>query len=135
MLIATMFSLAKGRGCGVGVRARMPWNLLLLQQAALSATSFASARSKSVLAEIDALIARGVNYVYFIDEIFGVGKNVRILLEEIANRSISIGLQTRIDLWDEESLDCSDVHTAFRWSAGSNQSPKPAVKSSTRTAG
>jgi B12-binding domain/radical SAM domain protein of rhizo-twelve system len=58
-----------------------------------------------VLKEIDALVARGVDYIYWIDEIFGVGKNVRRLLEEIAKRPISIGLQTRIDLWNEETLD------------------------------
>jgi anaerobic magnesium-protoporphyrin IX monomethyl ester cyclase len=58
----------------------------------------------AVLAEIDRLIARGVQYVYFIDEIFGVGKQVRVLLEEIARRPLAIGFQTRIDLWDEESL-------------------------------
>lgn len=59
----------------------------------------------AVLQEIDTLISRGVDYVYFIDEIFGVGKNVRSLLEGIAERNVSIGFQTRIDLWDEESLD------------------------------
>lgn len=58
-----------------------------------------------VLTEIDRLIARGVDYIYFIDEIFGVGRNVRRLLEGIAERPVSIGFQTRIDLWDEESLD------------------------------
>jgi anaerobic magnesium-protoporphyrin IX monomethyl ester cyclase len=58
-----------------------------------------------VLAEIDQLIARGVDYIYFIDEIFGVGKQVRQLLEEIAKRPVSIGFQTRIDLWDEEGID------------------------------
>ncbi len=58
----------------------------------------------SVLAEIDQLIARGVDYIYFIDEIFGVGKQVRVLLEEIARRPVSIGFQSRIDLWDEESF-------------------------------
>jgi anaerobic magnesium-protoporphyrin IX monomethyl ester cyclase len=58
----------------------------------------------AVLAEIDQLIARGVQYIYFIDEIFGVGKQVRVLLEEIARRPVAIGFQTRIDLWDEESL-------------------------------
>ena len=57
----------------------------------------------AVLAEIDQLIARGVDYIYFIDEIFGVGKQVRELLEEIAKRPVSIGFQSRIDLWDEES--------------------------------
>lgn len=60
---------------------------------------------EAVLAEIDQLIARGVDYIYFIDEIFGVGKQVRQLLEEIAKRPVSIGFQTRIDLWDEDSLD------------------------------
>ncbi len=58
-----------------------------------------------VLAEIDQLIARGVDYIYFIDEIFGVGKQVRQLLEEIAKRSVSIGFQSRIDLWNEETLE------------------------------
>ena len=59
----------------------------------------------AVLAEIDQLIARGVDYIYFIDEIFGVGKQVRQLLEEIAKRPVSIGFQSRIDLWNEESID------------------------------
>ena len=59
----------------------------------------------AVLAEIDQLIARGVDYIYFIDEIFGVGKNVPVLLEELARRPISIGFQTRIDLWNEETLE------------------------------
>ena len=58
-----------------------------------------------VLAEIDALIARGVTYIYFIDEIFGVGNNVRTLLEEIAKRPLKIGFQTRIDLWNEAGFD------------------------------
>ena len=59
----------------------------------------------AVLREIDQLLARGVDYIYFIDEIFGVGKQVRMLLEEIAKRPVSIGFQTRIDLWNEESID------------------------------
>jgi anaerobic magnesium-protoporphyrin IX monomethyl ester cyclase len=58
----------------------------------------------AVIAEIDQLIARGVEYIYFIDEIFGVGKQVRTLLDAIAERPVSIGFQSRIDLWDEESL-------------------------------
>ena len=58
-----------------------------------------------VLREVDTLISRGVDYIYWIDEIFGVGKTVRRLLQELSRRSITIGLQTRIDLWDEESLD------------------------------
>lgn len=60
---------------------------------------------ESVVTEIDRLIARGVDYIYFIDEIFGVGKKVRALLEELATRPVAIGFQTRIDLWNEESLE------------------------------
>ena len=59
----------------------------------------------AVLTEIDALLARGVDYIYFIDEIFGVGKQVRDLLEALVSRPVSIGFQSRIDLWDENSLD------------------------------
>jgi len=59
----------------------------------------------AVLNEIDQLIARGVDYIYFIDEIFGVGKQVHELLHEITKRPLSIGFQTRIDLWNEETLD------------------------------
>ncbi|MCU1295058.1 MAG: Radical domain protein [Bryobacterales bacterium] len=62
-------------------------------------------RLSVVLAEIDRLVVRGVDYIYFIDEIFGVGKQVRELLEELAKRPVSIGFQTRIDLWNEESLE------------------------------
>jgi len=60
---------------------------------------------EAVLSEVDALIRRGVEYIYFIDEVFGVGKNARRLLEGIAERPIKIGMQTRIDLWNEETLD------------------------------
>jgi len=60
---------------------------------------------ETVLAEVDALLARGVSYIYFIDEVFGVGQNARGLLEGLAERPVTIGLQTRIDLWDEASLD------------------------------
>jgi anaerobic magnesium-protoporphyrin IX monomethyl ester cyclase len=59
----------------------------------------------AVLAEVDALVSRGVDYIYWIDEIFGVGKNVRRLLEELRYRPVAMGLQTRIDLWNEETLD------------------------------
>jgi len=59
----------------------------------------------AILGEVDTLVSRGVEYIYFIDEIFGVGKNVRRLLEGIAERSVKIGFQTRIDLWNEETLN------------------------------
>ena len=55
-----------------------------------------------LLAEIDALVAQGVTYVYFIDEIFLPN---RPLLEALRRRDISFGVQTRIDLWKPEMLD------------------------------
>jgi len=55
-----------------------------------------------LLEEIDALIAQGVTYLYFIDEIFLPQKP---LLEALAARTIQFGIQTRIDLWKPEMLD------------------------------
>lgn len=55
-----------------------------------------------LLAEIDGLIAHGVEYVYFIDEIFLPN---RALLEALAERDLHFGIQTRIDLWKPEMLD------------------------------
>jgi anaerobic magnesium-protoporphyrin IX monomethyl ester cyclase len=55
-----------------------------------------------LLAEIDGLIAQGVEYVYFIDEIFLPNTP---LLEALVMRPIEFGLQTRIDLWKPDMLD------------------------------
>jgi B12-binding domain/radical SAM domain protein of rhizo-twelve system len=56
----------------------------------------------TILAELDSLLAAGVEYVYFIDEIF---LPWRELLEAIAPRPIAFGVQTRIDLWRDDMLD------------------------------
>jgi anaerobic magnesium-protoporphyrin IX monomethyl ester cyclase len=55
-----------------------------------------------VLEEIDGLIAQGVTYVYFIDEIFLPQKP---LLEALVSRDLRFGIQTRIDLWKPDMLD------------------------------
>lgn len=55
-----------------------------------------------MLAEIDALIAQGVTYLYFIDEIF---LPQRPLLEALQTRPVVFGVQTRIDLWKPEMLE------------------------------
>jgi B12-binding domain/radical SAM domain protein of rhizo-twelve system len=55
-----------------------------------------------VLAEIDGLLAQGVDYIYFIDEIFLPNKP---LLEGLAGRRLKYGMQTRIDLWNREMLE------------------------------
>lgn len=55
-----------------------------------------------VAQELDGLIQTGVEYVYFIDEIFLA---YRAVLEMIAERKIKFGIQTRIDLWSNDMLD------------------------------
>jgi len=94
----------QGRGAELEFARGCPWACTFCNKT-LFRNRFRERNVDDVLAEIDLLIARGVDYIYFIDEIFGVGKNVRTLLEAIAERNVSIGFQTRIDLWTEESLD------------------------------
>ena len=56
-----------------------------------------------LLAEIDGLIAQGVRYLYFVDEIFLPN---RALLEALVARpQTQFGVQTRIDLWKPDMLD------------------------------
>ena len=60
-------------------------------------------RPLNVMAEeLDGLISAGVQYVYFIDEIFLPYRDV---LETIAARWIPFGIQTRIDLWSPEMIE------------------------------
>jgi anaerobic magnesium-protoporphyrin IX monomethyl ester cyclase len=56
----------------------------------------------TILEELDGLIAQGVEYVYFIDEIFLPNRE---LLETFVDRPFSFGIQTRIDLWNQGMLD------------------------------
>lgn len=94
--------------CGLGAELEFargcPWACTFCNKT-LFRNQFRERSVEAVLQEADTLISRGVEYIYFIDEIFGVGKNVRRLLEGIAERPVKIGFQTRIDLWDEETLD------------------------------
>jgi anaerobic magnesium-protoporphyrin IX monomethyl ester cyclase len=57
---------------------------------------------ETVLSEIEGLLSQGTEYIYFIDELFTPYKE---LLEELALRPLKFGIQTRIDLWNEETLD------------------------------
>jgi anaerobic magnesium-protoporphyrin IX monomethyl ester cyclase len=54
-----------------------------------------------VLSEVDRLVAHGVEYIYFIDEIFLPNAE---LLEGLVSRKLKFGVQTRIDLWKPEML-------------------------------
>jgi len=94
----------QGRGAELEFARGCPWSCNFCNKT-LFRNKFRERGVDQVLLEIDRLVALGVDYVYFIDEIFGVGKNVRHLLEGITERQLSIGFQSRIDLWDEESLD------------------------------
>ncbi|MBE0595962.1 MAG: TIGR04295 family B12-binding domain-containing radical SAM protein [Desulfuromonadales bacterium] len=55
-----------------------------------------------VLQELDGLLAQGVEYVYFIDEIFLPDSP---LLNALAERRLRFGIQTRIDLWPPPALE------------------------------
>lgn len=93
-----------GRGAELEFARGCPWACIFCNKT-LFRNKFRERPVEAVLTEMDTLIARGVDYIYFIDEIFGVGKNVLRLLEAVAERPVSIGFQTRIDLWNEQTLD------------------------------
>jgi anaerobic magnesium-protoporphyrin IX monomethyl ester cyclase len=57
--------------------------------------------AEAVLAEIARLHQQGVEYVYFIDEIFLPN---RPLLEGLVGRGLKFGVQTRIDLWKDDMI-------------------------------
>jgi B12-binding domain/radical SAM domain protein of rhizo-twelve system len=99
-----VFNQGSGRGAEVEFARGCPWNCTFCNKQ-LFRNKFRERPVDAVLQEIDRLIARGVDYIYFIDEIFGVGKNVLRLLEEITRLPVRIGFQTRIDLWNEQTLD------------------------------
>ena len=94
----------EGRGAELEFARGCPWSCTFCNKT-LFRNKFRERPVEAVLIEIDRLVARGVDYIYFIDEIFGVGKNALRLLEGIAERPVKIGFQTRIDLWTEETLD------------------------------
>ena len=94
----------EGHGAELEYARGCPWSCTFCNKT-LFRNKFRERDVDAVLSEIDTLVSRGVDYVYFIDEIFGVGRNVRRLLEGIAERKVGIGFQTRIDLWNEASLD------------------------------
>jgi len=56
----------------------------------------------TILDELDGLRAQGIEYVYFIDEIFLPDK---ALLEALVPRAVRFGVQTRVDLWTRPMLE------------------------------
>lgn len=59
-------------------------------------TNYRKRPLEAVLEELDWLVDNGAGYAYFIDEIFMPD---RALLDALASRKLSFGIQTRIDLW------------------------------------
>jgi len=55
-----------------------------------------------LLEELDGLASNGVEYIYFIDEIFLPNRE---LLQALVGRGLKLGVQTRIDLWNHDTLD------------------------------
>jgi len=55
-----------------------------------------------ILDEVDRLRAQGVEYIYFIDEIFLPNAE---LLDGLVSRGLKFGVQTRIDLWKPPMLE------------------------------
>jgi hypothetical protein len=56
----------------------------------------------TILEELDGLLEQGVEYIYFIDEIFLPDRR---LLDELTTRKFKFGVQTRIDLWSLDLLE------------------------------
>ncbi len=55
----------------------------------------------AILEELDGFLSQGVEYIYFVDEIFLPDMQ---LLAALAERKVKIGVQTRIDLWNENAI-------------------------------
>ncbi len=92
-----------GRGAELEFSRGCPWNCTFCNKT-LFRNKFRERAVDAVLSEAETLVRHGVNYIYFIDEIFGAGKHTAALLEGLATLPVTFGMQTRIDLWDEDSL-------------------------------
>lgn len=60
---------------------------------------------ETVITELVALKKAGIHYVYFIDDLFGLGKTPDLLIEMRRRQIPAFGIQTRPDLWDEKGID------------------------------
>ncbi|MBZ9861796.1 TIGR04295 family B12-binding domain-containing radical SAM protein [Mesorhizobium sp. CA12] len=90
----------KGAGAEVEASRGCPYNCSFCAKIDFR-DAYRRRKHDAVIAEIDGLIAQGVGYIYFIDEIFLPQK---ALLEALVDRDIQFGVQTRIDLWKPDLL-------------------------------
>lgn len=93
-----------GRGAEIEASRGCPWACSFCNKT-LFRNRFRERPLSAVLADIEAIQRNGLDYVYFIDEIFGCGRQAAALLEALTAVGIQFGMQTRIDLWNEGSLE------------------------------
>jgi hypothetical protein len=83
-----------------------------------------------VLWEIDALLSQGVEYVYFVDEVFVPDPALLLGLRE---RELAFGVQIRLDDWTEETLEllgsagCVSIRASIEGALYEGRSTWPAV--------
>ena len=82
-----------------------------------------------LMSELRVLRARGIDYVYFIDEVFGLGRCAGLLNRLAEDRAVQFGCETRIDVWDEKRLDSLAAAGCVSVEFGL-ESPFPDVQSS-----
>ena len=76
----------------------------------------------ALIAEINQPIARRVDYIYFIDTFFEVGKNVQVLLKEIARRPPPLASRRISISGTKNRSSSSHARIAFRSNAESSPS-------------
>lgn len=92
-----------GRGAELEASRGCPWACTFCNKT-LFRNRFRERPAATVAAEAENLRRRGFDYIYFIDEIFGCGRSTPALLEALASLQVGFGVQTRLDLWNEDSL-------------------------------
>ena len=93
----------EGRGAEVEASRGCPWSCTFCNKT-LFRNRFRERPVQAVLADVEHLARQGFDYAYFIDEIFGCGLHTAALLEGLAALPVRFGIQTRMDLWNEDSL-------------------------------
>ncbi len=94
----------QGRGAELEFTRGCPWGCDFCNKT-LFRDRFRMRPQAAVLAEIETLLRAGFDYFYFIDEIFGCGRPAQALLGEMESLPLTFGMQTRMDLWNEEGLN------------------------------
>jgi len=92
-----------GRGAEVEASRGCPWACSFCNKT-LFRNQFRDRPVASVVAEVETLAGAGFDYVYFIDEIFGCARSTPELLGALTTLPVQFGIQTRIDLWNEDTL-------------------------------